>query len=229
MSRPSRLALIAILGFTCLAVGCKGCFDSGSAPTPVTIPINAKVYVKPPSSISTTPPPPLMTEDEFIKLLSGGNTILNEKTLGSTTDTACPVTLSQGSFGTFSNGNGVIASWWDFEAAFLGNGATGTLFPTPPEPPEPTTDGPTLAVREVRVVKEISWCNTESTLIGGCQIGHRIVVTPHATLDSILWAHEIGHSRTLLHRYDSWVAIMHPDILNDHFELSQSECKTYAR
>jgi hypothetical protein len=79
-------------------------------------------------------------------------------------------------------------------------------------------------------VKEITWCGAESSMIGGCAIGLRMVVTRHdPAIEGILWAHEVGHTRSLGHRSDSWLAIMHPDILNNHFELNQWECGLYSR
>jgi hypothetical protein len=80
-------------------------------------------------------------------------------------------------------------------------------------------------------VKDITWCGTESATLAGCAIGRRIVVKRHDAwvMEQILWAHEIGHTRTLSQPIGFLGRHHASEILNDHFQLNGPECGLYSR
>jgi len=88
----------------------------------------------------------------------------------------------------------------------------------------------------VKVVEEISWCErTGTALIGGCSKlkGHSMAVARYCTkgscpiLDGVLWLHEFGHNKNLLHRSldDSEKGVMYPGVNSENTSLNECECQ----
>lgn len=215
MNRTSGLALVAVMAAGCSAMGCGNC--AAPARNPVAIPL--EIAIHPTAS-------PQMDWQDAADLLRKTSLIVTSKDANE--DTYCPVDLTLESFGSFEIGNGVIASQFDFDEVFqngpgsnLSTGTTATGAADTPLSPR---------TRHVRVVSEVAWCGAEVASAAGCADGLRIVVARrNPIIEGILWAHEVGHTRGLGHREDSWLAIMHPEILNQHFQLNWLECSLYRR
>lgn len=87
---------------------------------------------------------------------------------------------------------------------------------------------------DVKVVNEINWCGGFMPAIGCALPNAPLVVVSYAPIDGILWAHEYGHTRGLLHRQDdncsgSRAALMYPGLDSSCKRVNQKECKTFRR
>jgi hypothetical protein len=167
--------------------------------------------------------PTILKEPEAVDILDNASKLL--QAAESTGDCACPVELRLDSFGPFSSVDGIVNTETDFDALFAD---------TFPNPLAANTSDPDSAprVRQVRVVSEIYWCGGIGMNVAAALIepGLRIAITRRsAVLEGELWAHETGHTRGLHHRNNTWLAVMHEALLQDHKELTVAECKKYRR
>ena len=140
-------------------------------------------------------------------------------------DVECPVTLQVQKRDRIEGVPMTIQTEADFKALFadVQSPVQTTPSPTPAGPPE---------LRHVRVVKSIRWCITDETRVAGCAIGLNVAVTRRdSDREGVLWAHEIGHTRTLTDRYgpDDWTAVMFKKILPEHFDVNVTECELYRK
>jgi hypothetical protein len=158
---------------------------------------------------------PLLTEADVTAIAADGSSLLENTEFAG--DVACAVKIVLRKLNHIRIGDGIVDSPVAFDALFID---TANL------PLAQKTDH-----WQVRVVKEISWCNT-FVPAGGCADvnGRRIAVARRPSpIEGILWAHEIGHTQGLLHRTDSNVALMRPSILPDHNLLTQTECDAFRK
>lgn len=120
-------------------------------------------------------------------------------------DVACLIEFERdGSVTTFSTGDGSIDSSAEFSAV---NGLSGN----------------------VKVVNEINWCGSLVPGIIGCAPvpGNSLVVVRFTnSMEGVLWLHEFGHNKGLLHR-DVANAIMRPFIGVNHRRMNMAECEAY--
>src|SRR6187401_97708 len=199
MPSSPRLAMLAAALAVCSLMAC----GPKTPPTvgPLVIPLAVRVYL-----------PTALKEPEAVDILDNASKLL--QVAESSGDCACPVELRLDSFGPFAS-DGVVNTQSDFDALFAD---------TFPNPLAANASEPDLAprVRQVRVVSEIYWCDGAGPSVAGCadQGGLRIAVTRRsAVLEGELWAHETGHTRGLHHRNNTWLAVMHEALLQDHKEL----------
>jgi len=158
---------------------------------------------------------PLLTEADVTAIAADGSSLLENTEFAG--DVACAVKIVVKKLNHIRIGDGIVDSPVAFDALFLD---TANL-----QLAEKTNHW------QVRVVKEISWCNT-FVPAGGCADvnGRRIAVARRPSpIEGILWAHEIGHTQGLLHRTDSDVALMRPSILPQHNLLTQTECDAFRK
>lgn len=92
-----------------------------------------------------------------------------------------------------------------------------------------------LEPKGVKVVEEITWCQRTGTApIAGCSNlrGHSIAVArlcngPCPIGEGVLWLHEFGHNKNLLHRPldDAEHGVMYPGINSRNASLNERECQ----
>ncbi len=120
-------------------------------------------------------------------------------------DVACNVAFTRiGNVTTFATGSGSINSEADFTAV---NNLPG----------------------HIKVVNQINWCGSFAPNIIGCAPvpGNSLVVVRFTeNQEGLLWVHEFGHNKGLLHR-DVTNAVMRPVININNKEVNSSECNSY--
>jgi hypothetical protein len=117
-------------------------------------------------------------------------------------DATCAVTLArQGSVVVFDAGDGSIDSEADLDEVLATPG-------------------------QVKVVQSINWCNGIVPDIKGCtRLGGKGIVVTRAALhqEGVIWAHELGHAKGLLHRETSG-ALMRGKVGTLHRRVDDGEC-----
>ena len=149
----------------------------------------------------------VLTATDADLIVTGASTNLQHADSG--TDVSCNTQFTVDSLGAFTTGTGVVSTKQDFDDLF---------------------DPGSSPIRQVRVVSEIYWCGAMMASAAGCadRPGNRIaLVRRGADRERELWSHEIGHTKGLSDRMDSWVAVMFWQILPGHREVSATECSAY--
>ena len=136
-------------------------------------------------------------------ILNDMNTVI--QTSDGPDDVLCPVSMFRdGEVTPFQVGSGIINSEADFEAV---NGLSGNI----------------------KVVNQINWCSEIAPNIIGCAPvpgESLIVVRFDPNQEGILWLHEFGHNRGLLHRNDRF-AVMNETIDTVRRAVNKEECDMY--
>ncbi len=122
-------------------------------------------------------------------------------------DMVCPVALHRtGGVAVFTTGNGAINSEADYRAILALPG-------------------------QVKVVNQINWCQAFAPNIIGCSPtpGNTLIVVRHRPdEEGILWDHEYGHNKGLMHRNDP-TAVMNESVAVDHRAVNETECAAYEK
>jgi hypothetical protein len=143
----------------------------------------------------------LLDEARTDVILKDGSAVLQTK--DGPEDMVCPVELRRaGGVTAFTAGNGTVNSEADYKAILALPG-------------------------QVKVVNQINWCGAFSLNIIGCAPtpgSSLIVVRDTPGQEGILWVHEFGHNKGLVHRSES-VAMMNAVIGADHRTINEAESK----
>lgn len=202
--RLNRSLKIAILFcfFNAVAVGASGCGkDNPPSPSPT-----------PSSPVPATKVHPLqvnrhvtasLDEARVDLILRDASAVLQVR--DGPEDMVCPVELRRaGGVTTFTVSNGSVNSEADYRAILALPG-------------------------QVKVVNQINWCGGFRANIIGCAPtpGNSLIVVRHAlSEEGILWGHEFGHNRGLVHRVET-TAMMHEAIGPDRRTVNEAECRAF--
>lgn len=198
LKRPPKIPIVLCSLGLGLGMG-SGC-GKDKPPVPPASPAPAvKVYQLQVSRYATAS----LDEARADLILKDGSAALQTK--DSPEDMVCPVELRRaGDVTTFTAGNGVVNSEADYKAILALPG-------------------------QVKVVNQINWCGAFSPNIIGCAPtpGNSLIVVRDASgEEGILWDHEFGHTRGLVHRNEP-TAMMNAVIGIDHRIINEAECKAY--
>lgn len=213
MTRVPRLVLIAGIAVVLCGCPCRPARNPAiSSAAPMVLPLAIQTHTS--TSLSSA---------EAAQIVSDATTVLTGGS-GSTSDVACALHFLVESQGSFTTGDGIVNTGFDYDALFSSSMVpTLTGFSDPPGAP---------ATRQVRVISEIHWCGAlTASSLAGCsdEPGLRMVVVRRGSdREGILWAHEAGHTRSLSHR-NFLLALMNPTILPGHDQLNSAECSTYRK
>jgi hypothetical protein len=201
LNRSLKIVILSFF-FNAVAVGAWGCGKDkppDPSPTPTGPAPATKVYSIQVSRHVTA----LLDEARADLILRDASAVLQVR--DSPEDVVCPVELRRaGGVTTFTVSNGSVNSEADYRAILALPG-------------------------QVKVVNQINWCGGFKANIIGCAPtpGNSLIVVRHAlSEEGILWGHEFGHNRGLIHRVET-TAMMHEAIGPDRRSVNEAECRAF--